>query len=300
MSEKDPTIRQLRLNRKLILSLLVVFTIAVVTSLVLVSDYFSSHIYTKKLEKLRADNAVLVNKIQENEARLSQLIDQLESIKFQDNLLRDLVKLPKIHDDVREVGVGGTQSMDEESSLEYLLPGDDHGLYEQNSRIDHVNRVMNLESLSYAEILEKAEGDAKRFRCFPAIHPVDTEKTRLTSDFGMRPDPINRKQSFHDGHDFAGRTGTPVHATADGVVKASKYYGTFGNYIEIDHGYGYKTVYGHMYRRNVKAGEKISRGDLIGAIGNTGKSTAPHLHYGVKYQQRDMDPEEYYFDLKLN
>ena len=88
-------------------------------------------------------------------------------------------------------------------------------------------------------------------------------------------------------------------STADGIVKTSKFYGSFGNYIEIDHGNGYVTVYGHLHKRIVKKGQKVERGQLIGQVGNTGRSTAPHLHYEVKYKNKTLNPSDFYFDISL-
>lgn len=300
ISDKTSDIHQMRINRNLLYVVSAILFVGLVAGFFLLSEYYSQNIYTKRLDRLKSDNEILVDKILENEKRMDELLEQLESIKFQDNLLRDLVKLPRIHDDVRKVGVGGTMSEDDESRLEYLLPGEGYDLFNTSRKMDFINRVLNLEALSFAEMLGQADQDIQRYRSYPAIHPVDPEVCKLSSDFGMRSDPINRKKQFHDGHDFSGRTGTPVYATADGVVKASKYYGTFGNYIEIDHGYGYKTVYGHLSKRKVNGGEKITRGQMIGAMGNTGKSTAPHLHYGVIYKRKDVDPADFYFDLQLN
>ena len=109
---------------------------------------------------------------------------------------------------------------------------------------------------------------------------------RLSSNFGYRRDPFSKKYKFHDGHDYSAQIGTGVHSTADGRVKRSKYWGSFGNYIEVDHGNGYVTAYGHLSKRNVKTGDKVLRGQKIGEVGNTGRSTAPHLHYEIKYQNK--------------
>ena len=105
----------------------------------------------------------------------------------------------------------------------------------------------------------------------------------------------NRKFKFHDGHDYSASIGTDVHSTANGRVKKSKYWGSFGNYIEVDHGDGYVTAYGHLSKRNVKLGDKVLRGQKIGEVGNTGRSTAPHLHYEVHYYGEPENPLDYFF-----
>jgi murein DD-endopeptidase MepM/ murein hydrolase activator NlpD len=129
----------------------------------------------------------------------------------------------------------------------------------------------------------------------PAIHPVQDNHI-CSSGFGYRRDPFSRKYTFHSGDDFSARVGTPVVSTGEGRVKVSKVNGSFGNYIEIDHGNGFATIYAHLSRRHVKKGQKVFRGQKIGEVGNTGRSTAPHLHYEVKYGRKSLDPSQYYFD----
>ena len=121
----------------------------------------------------------------------------------------------------------------------------------------------------------------------------------MSSRYGYRKDPFTKKRRFHEGDDFSCKIGVPVIATANGVVKVSKRYGSFGNYIEIDHGYGFVTVYGHLSKRLVKRGEKVQRGQVIGNLGNTGRSTAPHLHYEVIYKKKHKNPNKYYYNLNL-
>ena len=142
---------------------------------------------------------------------------------------------------------------------------------------------MCIRDRSYIELTEKVQGNLDEILAYPAIHPVEAGNEYLSSNFGYRRDPFSNKYKFHDGHDYSARIGTPVYTTANGRVKKSKYWGSFGNYIEIDHGNGYVTMYGHLSTRNVKSGDKVFRGQKIGEVGNTGRSTAPHLHYEIQY-----------------
>jgi murein DD-endopeptidase MepM/ murein hydrolase activator NlpD len=288
--------RQFTVSIKTIVVFSLVIVLGITASLFLFSDYFAEWAYQNRLNDVRKDNVELVEQINEYDIKIKMLNEQLDTIITQDNMLRDLVKLPRIHEDIRKMGVGGKKSKNESSNLDYLLPSDNINLNDFKKKFNHLHRLVNLESLSYTEIVKKAERNVKRLLSYPAIHPIDIDKRKLTSDFGNRRDPYTRKYRFHDGHDFSSKTGTPVYATADGIVKISKYYGTYGNYIEIDHGYGYKTVFGHMYKRKVKVGERVERGQLIGSVGNTGRSTGPHLHYEIKYKNKPVDPNNYYFD----
>lgn len=264
------------------------------------SEQFVQWTGSREIEKHRNNNEILVKKIEDNQQRINNLLDQLEVIKAQDDKLRKLVKLPPIHKDIRKMGVGGVESNLELDKLNYLLPGDEIKLDELSKEIDYLNRLVNLESLSYSELLTKTEKDKDKILAYPATYPVTDEKAKLSSRFGYRRDPFSRKYKFHEGDDYSARTGTSVYATANGRIKKSRYSGSFGNYIEIDHGNGYTTSYGHLSRRNVKSGDKVYRGQKIGEVGNTGRSTAPHLHYEIQYNKISVDPAQFYFVDPVN
>ncbi len=272
--------------------------LCVLFGLVLFSDTYADWAFKHKLNSIRDDNEELQKVIDTQEGKLQVLYDQLDSIKEQGEVFRKLVKLPPIDDEVRKLGVGGRQVKEHAGHLEYLLPKKTD-LEKIHRQINHVNRLLNLEEYSYTEILKDSEDNANRYQSYPAIHPTDRNKSRLSSRYGYRRDPIDLKYKFHDGNDFSAKTGTPVYVTADGVVKRSRYWGTYGNFIEVDHGYGYRTIYGHLSSRKVKLGDRVIRGQKIGEVGNTGKSTAPHLHYEIKHYGKNVDPKNYYLDVPI-
>ena len=264
------------------------------------SDQFVELAGYNEIEKHRKNNKVLVQNIEENQKRIENLLDELDEIKKQDDILRRLVKLPPIHDDIRKMGFGGTHNKTETEDVNYLLPEDQIDVDAIIDDINYVNRLINLERISYNEIAEKVDSDQDAILAYPAIHPVESGNDHLSSNYGYRRDPFSQKFKFHDGHDYSARIGTDVHSTANGRVKKSKYWGSFGNYIEIDHGNGYITAYGHLSNRSVKAGDKVFRGQKVGEVGNTGRSTAPHLHYEVQYKNKAVDPSQFYFDIPVN
>tara|TARA_B100000212_G_C27358055_1_gene526799 strand:+ start:383 stop:1318 length:936 start_codon:yes stop_codon:yes gene_type:complete len=275
------------------------FLITILSSfLFLFSDSFSNFAYKNKLSNIKDENKQLQEIIESQELRIEKFYKDLESIKEQGEIFRKIVKLPPINDDVRRLGTGGSQEKDHSSHLEYLLPKKTN-LNEMKKRINHLNRLLNLESLSYFESYEEVLKSPEIYKYIPAIHPVDRTKGRFSSGYGYRRDPFDRKYRFHDGDDFSAKIGTPVVATADGIVKKSKYWGTYGNYIEIDHGNGYRTVFAHLSKRKVKAGDKVLRGQTIGKVGNTGKSTASHLHYEIKKFGKNINPKDYYYDVPI-
>ena len=162
--------------------------------------------------------------------------------------------------------------------------------------IDYIFRSVNLEKLSYSLIQEEVKEHKNYLLSYPAIYPIAKEDRKFSSRFGYRRDPFSKRIKLHEGDDFSTKVGVDVMATADGVVKTSKYYGSFGNFIEIDHGNGYVTAYGHLSKRNVEKGQKIERGQIIGKVGNTGRSTAPHLHYEVRLNAQHLNPKNFYFN----
>jgi murein DD-endopeptidase MepM/ murein hydrolase activator NlpD len=155
-----------------------------------------------------------------------------------------------------------------------------------------------VQSKSFDELIKLAKNKEDMLKCIPAILPISNKDlTRTASGFGWRIHPIYKISKFHYGMDFTAPSGTDVYATGNGVVAAviSTKRG-LGNHIIINHGFGYKSVYAHLDRANVKVGQKVSRGDVIGFVGSTGLSVAPHLHYEVKLNDVNVDPVNYYFN----
>ncbi len=265
-----------------------------ISFLFLFSDNFIDWVAGSEIKKHQKNNKSLLLSIEYNQSRVDSLLEELHNIKKYDDMLRKLVKLPPIHEDIRKMGYGGGRS--DSSNINYLLPEEGIDIDGIVNEIDYANRLINLEFLSYNEIGEVIDSKINDILAYPAIHPVSKGVDRLSSNFGYRRDPFSKKYKFHEGNDYSARIGTAVHTTANGRVKKSKYWGSFGNYIEVDHGNGYITAYGHLSSRDVKVGDKVFRGQKIGKVGNTGRSTAPHLHYEVQYRNKALDPSAFYFD----
>jgi murein DD-endopeptidase MepM/ murein hydrolase activator NlpD len=157
---------------------------------------------------------------------------------------------------------------------------------------------MAFQDRSYTQINEFITNKEQLLACTPAIQPVsNSDLKRVASGFGYRIDPIYKTPRFHAGLDFTAPQGTPIYATANGVAKIAGNTGNgYGNYVVINHGYGYETVYGHMYRVKVKVGERLRRGDVIGYVGSTGKSTGPHCHYEVHKNGQRIDPVYFFYN----
>jgi murein DD-endopeptidase MepM/ murein hydrolase activator NlpD len=164
-------------------------------------------------------------------------------------------------------------------------------------KIDTISKQLAIQSKSLDEILRLAKAKSKLLSAIPAIQPVRNENLKhMASGFGYRSDPFTKARKFHAGMDFTARTGTPVYATGDGVIRrADAGSSGYGNHIVISHGFGYETLYGHLSRYKCRPGQRVKRGDVIGYVGSTGRSQAPHLHYEVHKNGQVVNPLNFYY-----
>ena len=164
-------------------------------------------------------------------------------------------------------------------------------------RVDVLTKQLVVQSKSLDEILKLAKSKEKLLAAIPAIQPIRNENLkRMASGFGYRSDPFTKARKFHEGMDFTAKTGTPVFASGDGIVsRADNTASGFGNHIVIRHGFGYETLYGHLSRYKARVGQYVKRGDVIGYVGSTGRSEAPHLHYEVHKNGDVVNPLNFYY-----
>lgn len=233
------------------------------------------------------------------------LVASLEEIQFEDHDFREILDLEELPEEIREAGIGGNNSVEEleDANLKFK-----EELVERYQKIDKLKAKLNVQKLSLDTLSKYAEKRDHYWSHIPAIQPVDNKDLdRLSTVYGMRLNPVLNKMMPHKGFDFMADPGTPIYATGDGVVILARMtYGGFGNQILIDHGYGYKTRYAHLNRTkpfNVKVGDRVKRGQVIGYMGNTGRSAGPHLHYEVLengrqvlplgFFQRELEPQAY-------
>lgn len=163
-------------------------------------------------------------------------------------------------------------------------------------KIDQLEKELYVQAKSYEELLEMAKTQEVRMENIPAIQPVlNKDLTRVASGYGWRVDPVYHTRRFHSGMDFTAPTGTEIYATGNGRVTFVGWRQGYGNTVIVDHGFGYETLYAHLFKQLVREGQKVNRGDIIALVGNTGKSTGPHLHYEVHYHGQAVDPRNFYF-----
>ena len=210
-----------------------------------------------------------------------------------DNLYRTLLEAEPYPSHKRKLAIGGINRY-----LDLEGRESSSAVVSTKKLLNEVKRKLVAQSKSFEEVYELVKDQEQLLSHIPAIQPVSNKDlTRMASGYGMRIHPIYRVPKMHYGMDFTAKTGTEIYATGDGVVKASddKLSG-YGNRIDIDHGYGYVSRYAHMSRMKVRAGQKVKRGQVIGYVGSTGASTAPHCHYEVIKDGEKVNPAHYYFN----
>lgn len=240
----------------------------------------------RELENMKIQYSIL------NE-RFDQATDVLDDLQERDdNIYRVIFEAEPIPASVREAGFGGANRYKKFEGYE-----NSDLIKSTASRLDRLIKQVYVQSKSFDEIVELAEDKSEFLASIPAIQPVANEDLkRMASGYGWRTDPFTKTRKFHHGMDFSAETGTPVYATGDGtVVRADSKASGFGNHIRIEHGYGYLTIYAHLNDYNVRVGQKVKRGDLIGFVGNTGRSRGPHLHYEVHLNGERLNPVNFYY-----
>lgn len=225
--------------------------------------------------------------------RMDDAIAALENVEERDNAIYRLYfEANPIPDEQRRAGFGGINRYKK-------FEGFDNSqlISESNKRLDIIEKAIVVQSKSLDEIAKLAEDKEKFLEAIPAIQPISNlNLTRMASGYGYRTDPFTKVRKFHFGMDFTAPRGTPIYASGDGIVKRADNGATgYGNHIRIDHGYGYLSLYAHLYKYNVKVNQRIKRGDLIGFVGSTGRSEAPHLHYEIWKDNKRINPINFYY-----
>lgn len=225
--------------------------------------------------------------------RMDQVNEVLGSVEERDNnLYRVYFNASPIPEEQRKAGFGGVNRYKE-------LEGYNNSelVINTTKRLDVISKELAVQSRSLDEIAKLAKDKEKLLAAIPAIQPVKNEDLRaVASGFGYRSDPFTKIRKFHAGMDFSAKTGTPIYATGDGVVTvADNRSSGYGNHIVIRHGFGYETLYGHLSKYKARAGQRVKRGDVIGYVGSTGRSEAPHLHYEVHKNGEVINPINFYY-----
>ena len=235
----------------------------------------------KKYEALKDDYYIIDNKVK-------TLQEQLAALEKRDNeVYRSIFEANPLPDSAR------AKVIEKKKEIEKVNVLSDFALQKQIAlQLNNMTARIAYQFNSYDAIAKLIKNQDAKLACIPAIQPVSNKQlNRIASGFGMRIDPVYGTPKLHKGLDFTAPQGTPIYATGDGVVKLSGYSESgFGNHVIINHGYGYETLYGHMVRIKARQGQRVKRGEVIGWVGSTGKSTGPHCHYEVHVNSNEVDP----------
>ena len=245
---------------------------------------------------LRMENSRLQTQYHILSSRLDESLQVMKGLQQRDdNLYRVMMQADPVADALR------TPSYNKTNRYEDLMELPSAKLVVNTTqKMDLLERQLYIQSKSFDEVLALCKKHDEMLECIPAIQPVSNKDLKQTaSGYGTRIDPIYKTVKFHSGMDFSANVGTPVYATGNGVVRKAGWEGLYGNCIQIDHGFGYVTRYAHLSKIDVRVGQKVVRGETIGKVGTTGKSTGPHLHYEVMVKGQIVNPVNYYF-MDLN
>jgi len=279
----------------------VIWNVLGLASLILVSAVgivflFFSYFESPKEVRLTNEVEELQHYYENLQSEVNQLHEVLAALENRDdNLYRVVLGSEPIDPSIRNAGIGGADRYREIRNTDF---DNKDIVLELKENVDKLRRKMYIQTKSYDEIAELAESKEKLYAAIPAIQPVSNQELiRLASGFGYRTHPVYKVRKMHTGIDFSAPLGTPIYATADGtIIKTQVRFSGYGKVLEIDHGFGYKTRYAHMQEFAVQNGQKVKRGQVIGYVGNTGMSTAPHLHYEVLKNDKQINPVHYFFN----
>ena len=259
-------------------------------------NIYDTYFESPKIVELRKENQELETHFEILNKEVNVAYKMLENLEERDdNIYRIIFEAEPIPSTIRQAGVGGINRYKE------LIDGNlkrEELLVDNYIKIDELKRKLYIQTKSYDELFGMANNKENLIAAIPAIQPIyNKDLRRVASGYGMRIDPFLKVRRMHYGLDFSVKKGTPIYATADGevvIIKSS--FGGLGKHIYLDHGNGYRTVYAHLNKFNVKKGQKVKRGELIAYSGNTGRSTSPHLHYEVHKNGEKVNPINFFFN----
>ncbi len=250
-------------------------------------DFIVDFNQNSKISQLERENEILQSELRRFSETITDLRSTIDVIEKKDDQIRAMLDLPVIDSDVRQVVIGGAAT-NLNSTLNYSELKFGNELIEHLNLLQKLEREVRLEKASYQKLVTTVERRQDSLRYLPVLKPVP--EAYVSSGFGNRRHPINRRIQFHKGVDLAIRKGTPIIAPADGYVMSAGRNGGYGNFISINHKYGFETYYGHLNKMYVRKGQFVKRGDKIGEVGSTGLSTSSHLHYEVRFRGKPLNP----------
>ncbi len=296
VSRGETKVKEFKISRVKLVTYIAIFLISFTFLGKMGLDLLVDFSHNSRINKLERTNAVLQSRLQDAKVKIKVIGKQISQIARKDDSLRTVMGVPVLSADVREVGIGGSDySYDFQDEVHGFE--DNIGLGKQFAQLNKLEREVNLETESYNSLLITFNKKQDSLRYMPSLKPV--LDGIISSKFGSRIHPIYKVRRHHDGLDFSAERGTPVYASADGVVTYTGLAGGYGKLVKLNHKFGFETRYGHLSKIVVRRGEQVKRGQKIAEVGSTGLSTAPHLHYEVRLRGEAINPRAYYFDDKF-
>lgn len=283
--DKNDQVINKSISGRLILAVCALVICFIATSIYFTFGFISTTIDRKKMTNLNEENEFLSGKVSELENTVHDLRAEMSTLMEKDDYIRLVFDLPALDSDLREVGIGGFEYERPEISSELA-----YRTWMVEEDVEKIQRQLELENASYEDLATKVKERKNILNHTPTVRPTEGV---LSRGFGMHHDPFTGIYQPHNGIDIAGPKGTPIHATADGIVKFAGYQNKLGNTVILDHGNGIRTYYGHLSKIMVTRGHKVKRYDKIGEMGSSGYSTGSHLHYEVRIGQRPVNPYRY-------
>ena len=291
VSEKDTGVRNYHFSRKFAFITIGISVLSISTVLFFTANALTGVMYKTKMNNLRSSYEHLSETLTSLQNQLDNVSGEVGVIEEKDKAIRTYAGLPQIDQDVRKLGVGGT---DFKVNAIDDIPNDiTNRITEIEMNVNALSRKVKLELNSYNNLYDVVRNHSDNLKFVPSIRPV--QSGYINSEYGYRKDPFNGNTRFHYGLDIAVNVGTKVYAPADGKIKFAGNQGGFGRVVKIDHSNGYRTIFAHLSKINVKPGAKVKRGDFIALTGKSGRTVGPHLHYEVHHYGAPQNPLDYFF-----
>ena len=290
------TLRYEKLETPLRVKLIRIFgfiAAALVTAMII--TFFAFRFIGSPNEKLlRSENERMKDRYKELSKEVKDIQLQMAELEKRDNdVYRSIFEANPIPDSARakelekELQIAKVEGMEESDLVNSII-----------STLNNLSSRVRAQQTSFKEVTDLVKNKEKLLAATPAIQPLSNKDLkRIASGFGYRIDPVYKTAKLHPGLDFTAPAGTPIYATADGIIEFAGNRGDgYGNVVIINHGFGYKTLYGHMYRIKIRSSQRVIRGEVIGWVGSTGKSTGPHCHYEVIKNGNKIDPIYFFYN----
>lgn len=281
----DGVMKQFSIRMALLYFGIALILVLFISNFFLSANFFNNKVNTAELKRLRTENKKLKTQYEQMRWDLAEVQDRYQNLVQKEIKIRTMFDLPEINNEERQLGIGGPAS----PNVPKLSPTEKVAMNTE-TKVDHLLRLSEFELEKYGEVEDALLNVKKRLDHTPSIWPT---KGWVSRGFGMKYDPFTGYKQMHRGIDIANHTGTPVIATADGVVQQTTVSPGMGKFVLINHSYGFQTRYAHLSKIQVKQGQRVKRGDLIGLMGSTGYSTGPHLHYEVIRNGKFLNPAKF-------